>query len=165
MYTCCYTTAVTKKWLCKQRPLLGNIWVAITSKPQQTRTQQLHRNRETVFSVQFVPRCYKQNKLVIGVSQWVNQSARGLLRFSCCEPLLLEASSCGTETVRRPRRRGTSTVGSRYQATAVKTWLWTLVCVCVAVIVKCKVYSRAVSKSPINHVINPKPVYSHSITW
>jgi hypothetical protein len=40
--------------------------------------------------------------------------------FSLCERLLLEAGSCGTGTVREPRGRGTSAVGSRYQAIAVK---------------------------------------------
>jgi hypothetical protein len=48
-----------------------------------------------------------------GVSEWV----RGPLGFSRCELLLLEAASWGTGTVREPRGRGTSTVGSRYQAT------------------------------------------------
>jgi hypothetical protein len=44
-----------------------------------------------------------------------------LLGFSYCEPLLLEAGSCGTGMVREPKGRGTSAVGKRYQATVVKT--------------------------------------------
>jgi hypothetical protein len=40
----------------------------------------------------------------------------------------------------------------------------TSVCVCVCVIVNCKVSSRAVSKSPINPITNPNPVYIHSIS-
>jgi hypothetical protein len=47
------------------------------------------------------------------VGEWV----RGLLRFSPCELLLLEAGSWGTRIVREPRVRGTSAVRSRYQAT------------------------------------------------
>jgi hypothetical protein len=56
-----------------------------------------------VFSVQSVPRCYKQDKW------WV----RGL-SFSH-ELLLLGAGSWGTGIVWEPRGRGTSPVGSHYQ--------------------------------------------------
>jgi hypothetical protein len=63
--------------------------------------------------------------------------------------------------VREPKGNETSAVRYRYQATAMEMWLWTLVCLTVS----CKVQSRAVSKSPINLVINPKPVHCHSITW
>jgi hypothetical protein len=35
-----YTTATAKQWLCKQRPLLGNGWVAITWASQQTWMEQ-----------------------------------------------------------------------------------------------------------------------------
>jgi hypothetical protein len=45
------------------------------------------------------------------------QSVRGLLQDSRCEPLLSEAGTWGTGIVREPRVRGTSAVGSRYQAT------------------------------------------------
>jgi hypothetical protein len=45
----------------------------------------------------------------------LEQSVRGLLQLSHCELLLLEAGSWGTGTVREPRVRGTSAVGSRYQ--------------------------------------------------
>jgi hypothetical protein len=34
-----------------------------------------------------VPRFYKQGELAVGVSEWV----RELLRFSCCEKLVVEA--------------------------------------------------------------------------
>jgi hypothetical protein len=50
-------------------------------------------------------------------SEWI----RGLLRFNACELSLLEAGSWGTGTVQKPRARWTSAVGSRYQATAMKT--------------------------------------------
>jgi hypothetical protein len=62
------------------------------------------------------------------------------------------------------RGKGTSAVGSRYRATANEdVSVDTGVCVCVYVMGNYKV-SRAVSKSPINHIMNPNPVYSHSIT-
>jgi hypothetical protein len=56
-----------------------------------------------------------------------------------------------------PGSRGTFDVGSRYRA----TWLRTLVCVWWW-FVRC---SLELYKSPINPIINPKPVYSHSIPW
>jgi hypothetical protein len=43
------------------------------------------------------------------------------LQFSCCESLLLEASSRGTGICRESRVRGMSAVGSRYQATIMET--------------------------------------------
>jgi hypothetical protein len=52
-----------------------------------------------------------------------------------------------------------SAIGSRYRAmdsedVTMDTSVW--------VIVNCKVWSCAVSKSPVNPVINPKSVYSHA---
>jgi hypothetical protein len=46
---------------------------------------------------------------------WVSEWGRGLLRFSPCDPLLLEFDSWGTGIIREPRVRGRSAVGSRYQ--------------------------------------------------
>jgi hypothetical protein len=63
-------------------------------------------------------------------------------------------------TVWKPGGRGTSAVERRYQATAVKTHVDTSV----RVTVNCKVWSDAVSKSPINPIINPKSIYIHSIS-
>jgi hypothetical protein len=63
--------------------------------------------RPTEFSWVSVVQC----SAVERVGWWV----RGLLRFSPCELLLLEAGSWNTGTVREPRGRGTSTVESRYQ--------------------------------------------------
>jgi hypothetical protein len=56
------------------------------------------------------------------------------------------------------------TIGSRYRATASEdvTVNTSVLCVCVCVIMNCKVLSRAVPKRPINPIINPKPVYSHT---
>jgi hypothetical protein len=51
---------------------------------------------------------YSRVKLV----GWV---IRELLQVSCCESMLLDAGSWGTSTVREPRIRGSSAVGSRYQ--------------------------------------------------
>jgi hypothetical protein len=73
--------------------------------------------RGTVFSVRSVPRPYKQVEWS-GVKRVGWLAVRGLLRFSPCEPVLLEAGSCGTRIVREPRLRGTSAIESRYQATA-----------------------------------------------
>jgi hypothetical protein len=56
-----------------------------------------------------------------------------------------------------PGSRGTSAVGSRYRS----TWLRALVCVQYW-FVKC---SHEPYKCPINPIIYPKPVYSHSIAW
>jgi hypothetical protein len=47
-------------------------------------------------------------------SELVGKLVRGLLQFSRCELLLLEAGSCGTWSVWEPRVRRRSTVGSRY---------------------------------------------------
>jgi hypothetical protein len=46
-------------------------------------------------------------------SELVGEFVGGLLRFSPCELLLLEAVSCGGGIVREPRAMGMSTVGSR----------------------------------------------------
>jgi hypothetical protein len=63
-------------------------------------------------------------------------------------------------TVPEPIGRETSAVGCRYQATANDD---ASVDISVYVTVKYIVYSRAVSKSPVNPIINRNPVYSHSI--
>jgi hypothetical protein len=47
----------------------------------------------------------------------VSEGVTGLLRFSPCEQLLLEADSWDTGIVREPRVSGTSAAGSRYQTT------------------------------------------------
>jgi hypothetical protein len=80
------------------------------------------------------------------------------LGYSSYEMLQLEAGSRGTGTVREPRGRGKSAVESRYRATAIED---AYVDISGWVTVNCKMQSRAVSNSPVNPVINPKPVYSH----
>jgi hypothetical protein len=61
-----------------------------------------------------------------------------------------------------PRRSETSAVESRYRATASEgVTVDTSLCVCV--IVNYTVKSRAVSKSQMNLVINPKLVYNYVI--
>jgi hypothetical protein len=64
-----------------------------------------------------------------------------------------------------PRGRGRPAIGSRYQATAVKTVTEsTNVCVCVCVCVcMCdeSVVMSCVLKCPINPITNPDPVCSH----
>jgi hypothetical protein len=53
----------------------------------------------------------------------VVELVRGLMWFSCCELLLLEAGSWGMGTVWEPKGRGMSAFESRYQKTqqAVQT--------------------------------------------
>jgi hypothetical protein len=51
-------------------------------------------------------------------SDLVGELVGELLRFRPCEPLLLEAGSRGTVTVRKPRVRGTFAIESHYKATA-----------------------------------------------
>jgi hypothetical protein len=50
-------------------------------------------------------------------SELVGEWVRELLQYNRCELLLWEADSWATGIVREPRGRGTSSVGSRYQAT------------------------------------------------
>jgi hypothetical protein len=65
-------------------------------------------------SVQLV-QCSRVEWVVWRVGGWVNEWVRGLLWFSSCELLLLEAGSRGTRIVQLPRERGTSAAGSHYQ--------------------------------------------------
>jgi hypothetical protein len=67
---------------------------------KQTRTQKLHSNRETAFSLRSFPRCYKQDNL--GVGWWVSELVRETLRFSHREMLLLEAGSWGQGQFGKP---------------------------------------------------------------
>jgi hypothetical protein len=95
---------------------------------------------EAVLSMWPAPRLYHSTgRVQFSAMEWSafvgEQSVRGLLLFSRCEPVLLETGSFGTGIFRQPRRRGTSDFGNSYQATIANTWLWTLVCVTV----NCKV--------------------------
>jgi hypothetical protein len=49
-----------------------------------------------------------------------DQSVRGLLQFSPCQLLLLEAGSWGTGIVREPRVRATSAFENRYETSTVE---------------------------------------------
>jgi hypothetical protein len=54
-------------------------------------------------------------------ARWLmSEFVKGLLRFSPCEPLLLEAGSSRSGIIREPRVSGTSAVESRYQSTTGK---------------------------------------------
>jgi hypothetical protein len=76
----------------------------------------------------------------------------------CCENLADEAGD-----ISESRGRGTSAVGSRYRATTSQD-VTVDTSVCLTAI--CTVLSRAVSKSPINSIINPNPrLQSHSFAW
>jgi hypothetical protein len=118
------------KWLYNNR-----YWVMAA-----TDTHATEKLLEAVFSVRSLPRLSNEGQLLldeslqtavrrvggwcemaesVGVSgvEWVScwvSELRGLLRFSPCELLLLEAGSWGMGTVPEPRGRGTSAVGSRY---------------------------------------------------
>jgi hypothetical protein len=101
---------------------------------------------------------------LVQCSEWV----RGLLQFSPCELLLLEAGSWSMGIVRKPSIRGTSAIGSRYWTTGEDTADWEeLVCA----VVNCRVCELVISLwllvvtfcgSSINPIINPNPIYSHS---
>jgi hypothetical protein len=64
------------------------------------------------------------------VSWLVIEIVRGLLRFSPCELLLLEAGNLVTVTIWETKGRGTSAVGSRYQKTGEDTAGWEGLSVC-----------------------------------
>jgi hypothetical protein len=91
------------------------------------------------------------------VGLWISESVRGLLRFSPCELLLLEAGSWGTRTIREPRGRGTSAVGSRYQKTVADKAGWEDLSVCCSEMqsvwfsdsatVTCNYYQKVFNKS------------------
>jgi hypothetical protein len=63
--------------------------------------------------------------------QWASERTPGVQSLRA---LAVRCQQLRWGTIRELRGRETSTVGSRYQAKAVKMWLWTLVCV----IVNCK---------------------------
>jgi hypothetical protein len=114
-------------------PLLSNDREIINYTTAVTRQRTINNNRETVFSVRSVPKCYKQDKLVERVSEWVSEWVSQLvgelvLGFSCCELLLLKANSWGRgqfgnlEEAERPPLEATT------KQRLLKTWLWTLEC-------------------------------------
>jgi hypothetical protein len=91
---------------------------------------------------------------------WVNESVKELLQFSFYELLLWEAGSCGTGTVREPRRRWASDVRSRYQKTDKDTAGWE------DLIGRCSVFQLPVGtscmyKCAINPITNLNLVNSH----
>jgi hypothetical protein len=118
-FICCVSSAAFF-WRCCG--ILTRCW-AMTVK--QTRRQWLllgsgqHSRMEVLLEVVFplwpAQRLYHVTDQ--GGVKWVGWWAvRGLLQFSYCEPLLLEAGSWGTGIVWEPRVRGTSTVESHYWA-------------------------------------------------
>jgi hypothetical protein len=79
---------------------------------------------------------------------------------SCCKPLLKEAGIWDTGS------SGTQGIICHWMLLTEKWWgPWprTQVSVWVKCKVKCKVKSWLVTKSPINPITNPNPVYSHAI--
>jgi hypothetical protein len=72
--------------------LLGNDREIYNYTTAITRQQLVNSNIGKVFSVLSVPRCHKQHNLGVR-SELAGEFVRGLLRFSRCELLLLEAGS------------------------------------------------------------------------
>jgi hypothetical protein len=108
---------------------------------------------EAAFSMWSAPRLYDSTDRVqfsefraaehSGV-KWIGWwAARGLLQFSRCEPLLLEAGSWGMGIVREPRVRGMSVVVSRYQTTTGEdTTSWKVL---VRTVVNCRMRELAIA--------------------
>jgi hypothetical protein len=76
-----------------------------------------------VFSVLTVPRCYKQDKLMKGQLMDWSELISEIVSWRTSAVQLLRATAVRRwwlrpETVREPRGKGTSAVGSRYQAKA-----------------------------------------------
>jgi hypothetical protein len=97
-------------------------------------------------------------------SELVTELVSGLLRFSRCELLLLEAGSWGMEIVRQLRVTGTSAVASLCQETTgenIEGWE-----VLVRAVVNCRVCELITfCKCSMNPITNPISFYSHSYTW
>jgi hypothetical protein len=110
----------------------------------------------------------------------VSELIRGLLQFSFWEPLLLEAGSWGRGEFGNPEKgecpplkaatkqwlvETVTDCGHESESERVSEWVSERACVRASVCVCVRAQSRAVSKSSINPIILPNPVYSHSITW
>jgi hypothetical protein len=131
---------------------------------------------EAVFSVGFVPRCYKQDnqwELVwvstgeISADEWsklVGELLKGPMRFSPCELLLSEVGSWGSGTVREPRARRTPAVGSRYQTTTGEDSRLRRLSACCSELQSVRIRDSAivtcsyVLQSSTNPITNPNPV-------
>jgi hypothetical protein len=119
--------------LCHVYPLLDNDRETNNKTIAVTRQRQINSKQITVFffcdpcrdvisrtvSEELISRSVELVKSWL-VSEWV----RGLLRFSPCELLLLEAGLWETRIDREPRGSGTSAVGSLYRKTGEDTAGW-----------------------------------------
>jgi hypothetical protein len=117
---------------------------------------------EAVFSMWSAPRLYH---LTNQVGWWVSEVVRGLLWFSPCELLLLEAGSWGTGIVWEPGVRGTSAVGDRDQAmTHEDTADWLSRCCSellnVWISVSTMLLVVTICKDSVNLIINSNPIYA-----
>jgi hypothetical protein len=129
---------ISTQWLRnkqRQRPLRGNsfrniqqywshCWASVHAQQWKycwkqcfyvVHSEAITLDRVQFSSVQLVQCIAVQCSWVERVGWWVSELVRGLLLFSPCELMLLEAGSWCTGIVREPRIRGMSAVGSRYQ--------------------------------------------------
>jgi hypothetical protein len=91
-----------------------------------TRLRPVNSNRGPVFSTRPVPRCYNQGQLAAMVSELLREP----LGFSCCDLLLSEVGSWGREPFGNLEEGERPPLEAATKQRLVKTWLWTLVCVC-----------------------------------
>jgi hypothetical protein len=100
----------------KTKPQVSNSSKYLVMSPHGARHQDLLTGRQSQCDFDFdssvsAVQCSGMDR--VGWWEWVI----GVLQFSPCQLLLLEAGSWGTGIVREPRVRGTSSLGSRYQTT------------------------------------------------
>jgi hypothetical protein len=98
------------------------------------------------------------------MSGWV----RELPRFSRCELLWKAVAETGNSSGTQRKwnvRRGKPLPRDGGEDVTMDTNACVCVCVCVCNSELYKVWPYSVLKSPINPVVNPKPVYSPSYTW
>jgi hypothetical protein len=98
-----------------------------------------------------VLRCFTQDQLAVAENCW------GSVIVSCCSKKLVAQTGDSSGN----QRKGSVHLWKPLPSNGSETWL---LCVCMRVIVKCKVQLGTVSKCAINQVINPKPIYSHPLS-
>jgi hypothetical protein len=102
-------------------------------------------------------------------SEFVERSVKGMVQFSHCELLPLEAGSWGTGIVWEPRVRETSAIGSRYQKTyGEDTADWkdlvhaAVNCRGCELVIVLQLLAVTICKWSINPITNPNTVYSYT---
>jgi hypothetical protein len=185
LLTCIYIVEyrlVAKRWLCKQRHLLGNARNIHACKNRRTAFSVVRdaavsgqllgkhvpaatdtNNRRTVFSTWSVPRWYKQGTTLVQSSVLYGRLWRKVLLarvrlwrddFTCSDLKCVIQWDCYSSCV-KIRRHETANGHCKRPRTLVCVSQWS---------VKCS-HKSWVYKWSINRVANPNPVYSHSYTW